>query len=156
MGKITPIPFGGFDCMGHRQNITVEGGENMSNNEVMKLENTAFDEARESFNIILQRLFDDMEKNESNEGNITLKVSLELLRDMIPNRYGEITEVNRPLIKYKVSSAVPIKETLDGMKDTGMNLIWDASLKKYVLKHIDGEQRSLFDEDYEENLRSGI
>lgn len=97
-----------------------------------------------------------MEKNNSDEGSITLKVDLQMSQDWVPDGKGGSIEINKPVIKHKVSIAVPVKDSMDGKKDAGMNLVWDEDLKRYVLKYInEGGQQSLFDPDYEENLKAG-
>lgn len=126
----------------------------MNNYEEMKIESDVFTAARENFDLLLQRLFKSMEKNVSNEGSITLKVDLEMVQDWVPDGDGGSKEVNRPVIKHKVSIAVPVKDSIDSKKDTGMDLVYDEDLKRYVLKYINaGGQQSLFDPDYEQNLK---
>lgn len=105
----------------------------MNNYEEMRIESDVFATARENFDLLMQRLFKSMEKNNSDEGSITLKVDLQMSQDW-----------------------VPVKDSMDGKKDAGMNLVWDEELKRYVLKYInEGGQQSLFDPDYEENLKAG-
>lgn len=48
----------------------------MNNYEEMKIESDVFTTARENFDLLMQRLFASMEKNNSDEGSITLKVDL--------------------------------------------------------------------------------
>ena len=72
----------------------------------------------------------------------------------MPNGEGGSVEVNKPVIKHKVTIAVPVKDSMDSKKDTGMNLVWDEELNRYVLRYInEGGQQSLFDPDYEQNLK---
>lgn len=112
-----------------------------------------FTTARENFDLLMQRLFASMEKNNSDEGSITLKVDLQMKQDWVPNGEGGSVEVNKPVIKHKVTIAVPVKDSMDSKKDTGMNLVWDEELNRYVFRYInEGGQQSLFDPDYEQNL----
>lgn len=128
----------------------------MNNYEEMKIESDVFITARENFDLLLQRLFKSMEKNNSDEGSITLKVDLQMSQDWVPDGEGGSIEINKPVIKHKVSIAVPVKDSMDGKKDAGMNLIYDEDLKRYVLRYInEGGQKSLFDPDYNENLKAG-
>lgn len=128
----------------------------MNNYEEMRIESDVFATARENFDLLMQRLFKSMEKNNSDEGSITLKVDLQMSQDWVPDGKGGSIEINKPVIKHKVSIAVPVKDSMDGKKDAGMNLVWDEELKRYVLKYInEGGQQSLFDPDYEENLKAG-
>nr|DAU63865.1 MAG TPA: hypothetical protein [Caudoviricetes sp.] len=126
----------------------------MNNYEEMRIESDVFATARENFDLLMQRLFKSMEKNNSDEGSITLKVDLQMKQDWVPDGKGGSVELNKPVIKHKVSIAVPVKDSMDGKKDAGMNLVYDEELKRYVLKYInEGGQQSLFDPDYEENLK---
>ena len=126
----------------------------MNNYEEMKIESDVFTTARENFDLLMQRLFKSMEKNNSDEGSITLQVDLQMKQDWVPDGKGGSVELNKPVIKHKVSIAVPVKDSMDGKKDAGMNLVYDEELKRYVLKYInEGGQQSLFDPDYEENLK---
>ena len=123
------------------------------NYEEIKIENDVFEQARNNFNLYLQRLFEGMKKNNSNEGSITLKVDINTAMDFVPDGNGGTTEINKPVLKQRVSIAVPLKDHIDSKKDTGMNLVWDEELKRFVLKYInEGGQKTLFDPDYEQNL----
>ena len=83
-----------------------------------------------------------------------MKVDLQMKQDWVPNGEGGSVEVNKPVIKHKVTIAVPVKDSMDSKKDTGMNLVWDEELNRYVLRYInEGGQRSMFDPDYEQNLK---
>lgn len=125
----------------------------MNNYEEMKIEGDIFATARENFDLLMQRLFASMEKNNSDEGSITLKVDIQMKQDYVPDGIGGSTEVNKPVIKHKVTIAVPVKDSMDSKKDTGMNLVWDEELNRYVLRYInEGGQMSLFDPDYEQNM----
>ena len=116
----------------------------MNNYEEMKIESDVFTTARENFDLLMQRLFASMEKNNSDEGSITLKVDLQMKQDWVPNGEGGSVEVNKPVIKHKVTIAVPVKDSMDSKKDTGMNLVWDEELNRYVLRYInEGGQQSL-------------
>lgn len=125
----------------------------MNNYEEMLIEGDMFQEARLNFNLMLQRLFKAIEKNESDEGSITLKVDMMLSRDYENSEEG-MEEVASPLIKHKVAISVPVKDSIDGKTRTGMNIVYDEELGKYVLRHThEGGQRTLFDSDFEENLK---
>ena len=126
----------------------------MNNYEEMKIESDVFTTARENFDLLMQRLFASMEKNNSDEGSITLKVDLQMKQDWVPNGEGGSVEVNKPVIKHKVTISVPVSDSMNSKKDTGMNLVWDEELNRYVLRYInEGGQQSLFDPDYEQNLK---
>ena len=118
------------------------------------IESDVFANARDNFDSLLQKLFKSMENNESDEGSITLKVNLNMVEDWVPNGEGGTIHIKKPVLKHKVSIEVPVKDSIDGRKDSGMNLVWDDELRRYVLNYInEGGQQSLFDPDYEENLK---
>ena len=81
----------------------------MNNYEEMKIESDVFTTARENFDLLMQRLFKSMEKNNSDEGSITLKVDLQMKQDWVPDGKGGSIEINKPVIKHKVSIAVPVR-----------------------------------------------
>lgn len=117
----------------------------MNNYEEMKIESDVFTTARENFDLLMQRLFASMEKNNSDEGSITLKVDLQMKQDWVPNGEGGSVEVNKPVIKHKVTIAVPVKDSMDSKKDTGMNLVWDEEAPGGNPEFAD----SVEDDDYE-------
>lgn len=118
----------------------------MNNYEEMRIESDVFATARENFDLLMQRLFKSMEKNNSDEGSITLKVDLQISQDWVPDGKGGSIEINKPVIKHKVSIAVPVKDSMDGKRDTGMRLVYDENLKRYVLKYVStGGQMNIFD-----------
>ncbi len=125
----------------------------MQNYEEMKIESDVFGVIRGNFNALLQRLFKNMKKNDSVEGSITMKVNITLDQDWVTDGHGGTIEINNPILKHKVSIEVPVKDAIDSKSNTGMSLVWDDEVKRYVLKHVnDNGQRSIFDPDYEENL----
>lgn len=113
------------------------------------MESETFSKIRESFNLLLQRLFQKMEQNHSDEGAITLKVNLSISKDFIPDGNGSSREVHKPILKYKIDTQVPVKDVFDGKNDTGMELVYDDELKRYVLRYVsEGGQQSIFDPEY--------
>lgn len=94
----------------------------MNNYEEMKIESDVFTTARENFDLLMQRLFASMEKNNSDEGSITLKVDLQMKQDWVPNGEGGSVEVNKPVIKHKVTIAVAVSRTVGCLPLTGAAL----------------------------------
>ena len=82
------------------------------------MESETFSKIRESFNLLLQRLFQKMEQNHSDEGAITLKVNLSISKDFIPDGNGSSREVHKPTLKYKIDTQVPVKDGFDAKNDT--------------------------------------
>ena len=121
----------------------------LTNWQEITMESETFSQIRESFNLLLQRLFQKMEQNHSDEGAITLKVDLSVGTDFVPDGNGNSREVHKPVLKYKINTKVPVKDGFDGKKDTGMELVYDDELKRYVLKYVsEGGQQSIFDPEY--------
>ena len=115
------------------------------------LDSETFEQARQNFDMLLQKLFQKMEQNNSDEGSITLKVDINMLDDYVTDEEGNSKRVCKPVLKHKVSTTVPVKDSFDGKKDTGMELVYDEELKRYVLKYVSsGGQMSMFDPDYQE------
>lgn len=116
------------------------------NYEEMTLESDTFQAARETFNLMLQKLFKKMEQSDMDEGSIDLKISIELNEDYVPQDDGTTVRIKKPLIKHKISTVVPVKDSMDGKRDTGMCLVYDENLKRYVLKYVStGGQMNIFD-----------
>lgn len=94
----------------------------MNNYEEMRIESDVFATARENFDLLMQRLFKSMEKNNSDEGSITLKVDLQMSQDWVPDGKGGSIEINKPVIKHKVSIAVAVPRTLGCLALSGTAL----------------------------------
>ena len=108
-----------------------------------------FDEVRAEFDVYLQKLFQKMNQNKMNEGTITLKVNVNMTDDFVMDEDGNHKRIEKPIFKHKITTDVQVKDSIDGKKDTGMQIIYDEDLKRYVLKYVSrGGQRSIFDPDY--------
>lgn len=119
------------------------------NYQEIMLDSESLEKAKEDFDILLQKLFKKMEQNDSDEGSITLKVDVKMQVEYIPDEKGESRRITKPVLKHKVTSTVPVKDNRDGTRNTGMALVYDDELKRYVLKYVsDGGQRSIFDDDF--------
>lgn len=122
------------------------------NSQDLVIEDSTFEEARQNFNRVLQRLFKNMLDGNSTEGSITLKIEVDLERNHIPNYdpdiEGETREIQIPKFKHKVSSSITVKDELTGNKNPEMQLVWDDERKMYVLAYIsETDQRTIFDKD---------
>lgn len=119
------------------------------NYQEIMLDSESLEKAKEDFDILLQKLFRKMEQNDSDEGSITLKVDVKMQVEYMPDEKGESRRITKPVLKHKVTSTVPVKDNLDGTRNTGMALVYDDELKRYVLKYVsEGGQRSIFDDDF--------
>lgn len=92
----------------------------MENIRDLYLEDETFEDARQKFNTVLQRLFRSMIDTESNEGSITLKMDVSMQTEYIPNHdpdiKGESRCVRLPQFAYKVSSSITVKESRKAIK----------------------------------------
>ena len=124
----------------------------MENIRDLILEDETFEDARNKFNTVLQRLFRSMIDTESNEGSITLKMDVSMQTEFIPNHdpdvEGESRQIRLPQFAYKVSSSITVKDEQKGNKNPQMELVWDEKQQKYVLQYVaNTEQRSIFDKE---------
>ena len=128
------------------------------NYEEMTLESDTFQTARETFNLMMQKLLKKMEQSDMDEGSIELKISIELKEDFVPRENDTTVIIKKPLIKHKISTVVPVKDSANGKQDIGMELVYDKELMRYVLKHVStGGQMSIFDmEDTEQSADSDV
>lgn len=123
--------------------------------EELTLDSDVFSSARSNFDLLMQELLEKMKTAESEEGSITLKVDLTPIEDLVDKNDGTVRVIRRPVIKHKVTTSVPLKNSLDSKNDIRMELQWDDELQRYVLKNITGgTQRSIFDPDFEDTLKS--
>lgn len=67
----------------------------MENIRDLFLEDETFEDARQKFNTVLQRLFRSMIDTESNEGSITLKMVVSMQTEYIPNHDPDIKGESR-------------------------------------------------------------
>ena len=124
----------------------------VDNAQELVIEDSTFEEARQNFNRVLQRLCKNMIDSDSKEGSITLKIDVSLEREYIPNYdpdiEGESRRIEIPKFKHKVSSNITVKDELSGNKNPEMQLVWDEERQMYVLAYISGtDQRTIFDKD---------
>ena len=131
----------------------------MENIRELFLEDETFEDARQKFNTVLQRLFRSMIDTESNDGSITLKMDVSMQTEYIPNHdpdiKGESRCIRLPQFAYKLSSSITVKDEQKGNKNPQMELVWDDKQQKYVLQYVaNTEQRSIFDKDFQEEMKA--
>lgn len=129
----------------------------MDNIKDLYLEAEVFEDARQKFNMVLQRLFKSMADTNSSDGSITLKMDVNMKRELIPNNDPEIKgstrEIMLPDFGYKVSSTISVKEEEKGNNNPQMELVWNEEQQKFVLQYVaNTTQRSIFDSDFQENM----
>lgn len=113
---------------------------------------------KRDMNFVLQRLIGNMMEKGSTNGSLTLKIDVSFTQEYIPNYdpkvEGESRKINKPSFKHKVTSTVQITDKKDGNMDTEMELVFDEDSGEYVLQPVaNTAQKSIFDSDYEEDLK---
>lgn len=98
----------------------------ITNYEEMSITSPAFNTVREAFDVALQRLLKKMEKSKMDEGQIALNITV-TNEDVFTDGDAELGDTDgpekKPVLKYKITTTVPIKDTDDGKADTGMALV---------------------------------
>lgn len=119
----------------------------------LRLDGELFDQVREDFNFVLQRLLGNMQEKGADSGALTLKLEIDFDTDRIqnfdPDIEGETRTINKPKFKHKITSTVQIKDEKGGNMDTEMELVMDEETGCYVLQPVANTgQRSIFDADF--------
>lgn len=87
----------------------------------LAIESECFDVVRLKFNKVLNKVLTDMREIDSDEGDITVKININIQNVTVQN--GEYTrDVPVPVFKHVVQGNVPIKHKLDGREDTHMEI----------------------------------
>ena len=116
--------------------------------ETMGINDDIFVDLRRDFDITLQRLFEKMRQAAENEGTLTVKVKVSLMRDSQSVEGADAAYVfHCPHFDISVTSSVAQKETTKGSVDMhGYELMKDNEIG-YILKKV-SDQMTLA--DYEE------
>lgn len=130
----------------------------------LDFDSDTFEDMKRDMTFVLQRLIGNMEEKGSNEGTMTLKIDITMIKEFIPNYdpdvKGETREVSKPQFKHKVTSAVKISDEKSGSLNNEMECIFDKETGSYVMVPIaNTQQRSIFDADFQkkdENEDNGV
>lgn len=111
----------------------------------LDLNSDAFNSFKSDFNTMLKAILSGMEKNEAENGEIsvTMKIGLEE-RDIVDRGYSRRTKV--PSFSHKVVSKMQFKTEKKGALSGNFELKFDEKTGKYLLVAIDDGQTSLFDD----------
>ena len=120
----------------------------------LDFDSNTFEDMKRDMTFVLQRLIGNMEEKGSNEGTMTLKIDITMIKEFIPNYdpdiKGETREVSKPQFKHKVTSAVKISDEKSGSLNNEMECIFDKETGTYVMVPIaNTQQRSIFDADFQ-------
>ena len=121
----------------------------------LDFDSDTFEQMKVDMNFVLQRLLGNMLEKGTNEGSMTIKIDVTMIKEFIPNYdpeiEGESREVSKPQFKHKVTSAVKINDEKSGKYDTEMELVLNEN-GVYELRPIaNTQQRSIFDSDFGQN-----
>lgn len=126
-------------------------GELSDNFKELTLDSDIFEDAKNTFEVVLQKLLKNMTDSRSEAGSITLKIDVDMIT-MEDKTKGE--EIHIPAFEYKVNSQMAIKNEQKGSNNPNMELVFDKDKMAFVLQYIDGaQQRTVWDveNDAEEN-----
>lgn len=119
-----------------------------------------FEEMKRDMNFVLQRLIGNMQEKGTNEGSMTLKIDVTMVKEFVPNYdpdiKGETREISKPQFKHKVTSAVKINDEKSGSFNNEMELVMDEETGIFKLIPIaNTQQRSIFDADFQHQDKAG-
>ena len=120
----------------------------------LDFDSNTFENMKHDMNFVLQRLLGNMIEKQSNEGSMTIKIDVTMVKEFIPNYdpkiKGESREISKPQFKHKVTSAVKITDEKGGNLNNEMEMVMDEETGCYVLQPIaNTQQRSIFDSDFQ-------
>lgn len=121
----------------------------------LDFDSDTFEEMKRDMNFVLQRLIGNMQEKGTNEGSMTLKIDVTMVKEFIPNYNpdikGESREISKPQFKHKVTSAVKINDEKSGSFNNEMELVMDEDTGIFKLIPIaNTQQRSIFDADFQQ------
>lgn len=121
----------------------------------LDFDSDTFKEMKRDMNFVLQRLIGNMQEKGTNEGSMTLKIDVTMVKEFIPNYdpdiKGEAREISKPQFKHKVTSAVKINDEKSGSFNSEMELVMDEDTGIFKLVPIaNTTQRSIFDSDFQQ------
>lgn len=121
----------------------------------LDFDSDTFEEMKKDMNFVLQRLIGNMQEKGTNEGSMTLKIDVTMVKEFIPNYdsdvMGETREISKPQFKHKVTSAVKINDEKSGSFNNEMELVMDEETGVFKLVPIaNTSQRSIFDADFQQ------
>ncbi len=119
----------------------------------LDFDSDTFKDMKKDMNFVLQHLIGNMQQKGTNEGSMTLRLDVVMIKEFIPNYNpdvkSEAREVSKPQFRYKVTSTVKINDEKSGALDNEMELVMDKHTKIFKLVPVANTfQRSIFDSDF--------
>lgn len=119
----------------------------------LSLNGDTFNALKSDFDQQLRQLLTEMEKRESEEATINIKIAVSLqpdqARDFQANGYDAMRDIVKPSFKHEVSTVMQVKSKKSGSLGGNFELVWDRELCQYVMREIDNGQVTLFDKEEE-------
>ena len=126
----------------------------------LSLDGDAFNGFKQDFNQMLRQLLTEMEKQESEEATISIKMTVSLEKDQERDfeivAYEAMKDITKPTFKHEISTVVQVKNKKTGSMGGSMKMVWDRDLCQYVMQEIDNGQTSLFDGEKKEEEDPGL
>ena len=123
----------------------------MSKLHELNIQSDSFNALRADFDGVLKRTLLNMRAQHSSTARISLKLDIELIKDMVDDtdskEPGKKRWIDRPHFEHKVSSVMQIKSEQTGKFDEAYELVYDELTMQYLMVPLDGGQTSLFTED---------
>jgi len=115
----------------------------------LTLSSDAFNALKSDFDQMLRQILLSMESKEAEEGSITVKLGISLMRDQIPDlsisAYDAQRDIIKPKFDHKITSTIQYKSEKSGTLSGNYELVWDKSINEWTMRPIDNGQTSLFD-----------
>lgn len=124
---------------------------NIQKEYLLSLDGEAFTAFKQDFDQILKLLLIEMEKRETEEATINMKMTVtlnkDIERDLEVVTYEAFKDITKPTFKHEISSVMQVKNKKSGQMGGTMKMVWDRNLCQYVMREIDDGQTSLFRSD---------
>ena len=116
----------------------------------LSLNGDTFNAFKSDFDQMLRKLLLEMEKWDSEEATINMKMVVTLSkdqeRDFACNGYDGMKDIIKPSFKHEIGTVLQVKDKKSGSLGGNMKMVWDRENGVYVMQDIDNGQTTLFDE----------
>lgn len=116
----------------------------------ISIDSEVFSQMRESFDRILEHLLVKMEERQEEQGEITLKLKVELRHTEVDNFNPAIATETReatvPYFSHIIQSVVQEKHQIKGCCENNCEVVWDPVAGSYALVPLEEAQVSMYDE----------
>lgn len=106
----------------------------------LNFDGDTFNDMKRDMNFVLQRLLGNMQEKECQEGTLTLKLDVSLMREYVPNYNpnipGESREIAKPKFSHKVTSQMKVEDMKKGNLDTEMELFLNEETGEYEMRPV--------------------